>query len=80
MLLPIAIAWLAGKVQGVVVQIQQYISPFKSSNEKIFLNLFWSEILNKISTASDTRSLYSTSASANADSDSIHQCTGLDPW
>ena len=67
-----ATARLAGKVQGVVV----HIGMNTSNSSFIFLyedRKFLFIILKFTQTAEDIISLYSTSASANAEEDSIHQ-------
>ena len=72
-------AWLAGNVQGVVVQITAKHSPEISGSLKAFAKAALS--LNKYFTsmAGETLSLYSTSASASDEPQSKQNCTGFEP-
>ena len=68
---PIATALFAGNVHGVVVHIG--IFTFKSFLRPLKIDLSRLVISKLTQTAFEVTSLYSTSASANAEDDSIHQ-------
>ena len=72
------IASLAGRVHGVVVQMTAK-TPLLILQSKISSTSLVLIHLNDTSTAIDFLSSYSTSASASAELQSVHQLTGLPP-
>ena len=74
-------AWLAGKVHGVVVQITaSTASNCSPENSNTCATASASKNSNATSKAGDTLSLYSTSASAKAEPHSKQKCTGFSPF
>jgi hypothetical protein len=71
-------AWFAGSVHGVVVQITNEISAVAVAPKR-FAASAPSAAANFTSIAGDFLSSYSTSASASDEPQSRHQCTGLAP-
>ncbi|MCY1537918.1 hypothetical protein D9M68_734320 [compost metagenome] len=72
-------AWLAGMVQGVVVQITMLAGLTSAPRPKAAASLSSSSTGKATSMASDFLSWYSTSASARAEPQSKHQLTGFRP-
>ena len=74
-----ATAWFAGKVHGVVVQITtDTLALFAASGTRLAKSAA-STTLKRTSIENEVLSAYSTSASANAEPQSVHQCTGFAP-
>src|SRR5690606_1568187 len=73
-----ATAWLAGMVQGVVVQITMSVRSATSTPKRVDKSAK-STTVKPTSIASDFLTSYSTSASANDEPQSKHQLTGFRP-
>jgi hypothetical protein len=76
---PTATARLPGRVQGVVVQITANCGSFGTSTPKACARCSLSATGKATSIAGEVLSSYSTSASASAEPQSMHQFTGLRP-
>ena len=75
-----ATAWLAGSVHGVVVQMTIRTGSAIDAMSKRRARSAGSATAKPTSIAGEVLSSYSTSASASAEPQSTHQCTGLAPW
>ncbi len=74
-----AMAWLPGRVHGVVVQMTAKAFSGGLARPKARATAAGSAAANATSIAAEVLSSYSTSASASADPQSMHQLTGLRP-
>jgi hypothetical protein len=72
-------AWLAGRVQGVVVQMTANASFASAGRPKAAASFAGSAARKATSTVVDLRSSYSISNSASEEPQSKHQCTGFRP-